>query len=331
MIKVVDYDSITKVPLEWEKIIGDNIYLSIQFLSFMEQIDKCQQHYYMIYNDDKLDTIFMTYKRDNYNLGMFTKINLVQKITMIYVPLSVTRPGIVYGKHFDKALDIIKKIKGPKMIFNIEDLNIKGWAKGLTCPKCIFYNKFSSFEEYLQKLRSNYRHRYKKVFERSKDLKLEYLVDNKDFTEEMYDCYLQVYNKSRVKIEKLDINFFRGSFFKIFVLKKEDEVVGFGQMLENGKELIFEFVGVNYKYNNEYDVYHRILLEIVKYGIENGFETIDFGQTADESKLKLGSKYTELYVYLHHSNPINNFINRKMASFLEYKPIKTEFRIFKEE
>lgn len=74
MIKVVDYDSITKVPLEWDKIIGDNIYLSIGFLSFMEQIDKCQQHYYMIYDDDKLDTIFMTYKRDNYNLGMLKLI-----------------------------------------------------------------------------------------------------------------------------------------------------------------------------------------------------------------------------------------------------------------
>ena len=102
-------------------------------------------------------------------------------------------------------------------------------------------------------------------------------------------------------------------------------------MLPNGKELIFEFVGVDYKYNNQYDTYHRILLEIVKYGIENNFETIDFGQTADESKLKLGSKYTKLYAYLHDSNKLRNFINKKLARFIEYKPITTDYQVFKED
>lgn len=331
MITIKQFDSIKDVPSIWDSVIGDNIYLSIDFLSFMEEVDKCNQKYYMIYEDDTLDTVFMTYVRNKYNLGMFTKIDLVQKMTMIYVPLSVTRPGIAYGKHLQEAMDFIMKMKGPKMLMNIGDYNPKGWAKGITCPKCIFYNRFNTFDEYLNSLRSNYRHRYKKAFEKSKALTIEYLIDNKDFTEEMYDCYLQVYNKSRIKVEKLDINFFRGSFFKIFVLKNEEKVVGFGQMLENQTELIFEFVGVDYKYNNQYDTYHRILLEIVKYGIENKFKTIDFGQTADESKLKLGSKYTELFVYLHHSNKIKNFINQKMAKYLSYKPITTEYKVFKEE
>ena len=46
-------------------------------------------------------------------------------------------------------------------------------------------------------------------------MKLEYLVDNNDFNEEMYQCYLNVYNKSKVKLEKLPIEFFRGKYFKI--------------------------------------------------------------------------------------------------------------------
>ena len=36
------------------------------------------------------------------------------------------------------------------------------------------------------------------------------------FNEEMYECYLQVFEKSEVKIEKHSIDFFRGSCFKIF-------------------------------------------------------------------------------------------------------------------
>ena len=331
MIEIKQFDSITKVPDEWDSIIGDNIYLSKEFLGFMERIDKCKQKYYMIYDDDVLDTIFMTYVRERYNPAMFTKFNLYQRMTMIYVPLSVTRPGIAYNKHLDKAMEFIKTIKGPKMLLNIEDVDPQGFAKGLTCPKCILTNRFDSFDDYMSKLRSNYRYRYTKCFKKSAPLTIEYLENNEDFTEEMYECYLQVYNKSRARVEKLPIEFFRGKYFKIFVLKNEEKVLGFGQMLPNGTELVFEFVGVDYEYNNTYDTYHRILLEIVKYGIENKFETIDFGQTADESKLKLGSKYTMLYAYMHHSNAMLNGIYKKLAKHIEYKPITTDYNVFKED
>ena len=331
MIEVKQFNSITQTPDSWDSLIGDNIYLSKKFLSFMEDVDKCGQRYYMLYEDGVLDAVFMTYVRKKYNLAMFTKFNLYQKMTMVYVPLSVTRPGIAYTKHLDKVMEFLKTIKGPKMILNVEDVDPQGYAKGLTCPKCILTNRFSSFDGYLQSLRSNYRYRYTKCLKKSAPLTLEYLEDNREFTEEMYACYLQVYNKSKIRVEKLPIDFFRGDFFKIFALKWEGKVVGFGQMLENGDELIFEFVGVDYAHNATFDTYHRILLEIVKYGIENGFKTIDFGQTADESKLKLGSKYTMLYAYLHHTNPIVNAVNKKLAKYIEYKPCTIDYNVFKEE
>ena len=48
MIEIKQFDSITKVPDEWDTIIGDNLYLSKDFLAFMEGIDKCDQKYYKI-------------------------------------------------------------------------------------------------------------------------------------------------------------------------------------------------------------------------------------------------------------------------------------------
>ena len=101
----------------------------------------------MLFDDGALDSVFMSYVRKKYNLAMFTKFYLYQKMTMIYVPLSVTRPGIAYGKHLDKVMDYIKTIKGPKMVLNIEDVDPRGYAKGLTCPKCILTNRFSSINK----------------------------------------------------------------------------------------------------------------------------------------------------------------------------------------
>lgn len=331
LIMINKYYSINDVPSTWDDIVGDNIYMKKAFLKFMEEIDQCSQTYYVITKDNKIDTIFMTYTRPSYNLGMFTKHNIVLKMTLIYVPLSVTRPGIIYNECLNEALDVIKKIKGPKMLLNLNDMIIPKFAKGITCPKCILQIKWDSFEGYLNSLRSNYRYRYLKAMKKAKDLSITYLNDNHEFNNEMYECYLEVYNKSRIKVEKLPIAFFKGPFFKIFVLKKDDIILGFGQMLDNYPELIFEFVGINYQYNNLYDTYQRILLEILKYGIDNHYQTIDFGQTADEAKLKLGSKYTMLYAYLHHSNAIINSFNCMMAKQLSYKPNMMKYHIFKEE
>ena len=138
-------------------------------------------------------------------------------------------------------------------------------------------------------------------------------------------------DSSRVRIERLSKAYFQGEIFRLFVAEEQGRPVGFVQLLENGTELIFEFVGLDYQCNARLPVYHRLLLEIVDYGIRGGFCTIDFGQTADDTKLKLGCKYTYLYAALHHSNPLINAVCRKFAPFLEYKPLTTRFRVFKEE
>ena len=330
MTNIIEYKSIHDVPEVWDTLTGDNIYMTRAFLAHMEAGEDCRQRYYMVYADNELDSIFMTYYRRHYNLGMFTKFNLYQNMTFVYVPLSVTRPGIIYGKCLDDILAFVKRMKGPKIFLNLPDLEMPGFAKGLTCPKCILKNRFASFDDYMARLRSSYRRRYTIAFKKSASLRMVYLEDNREFTEEMYDLYLQVYNKSRVKIEKLPISFFRGPFFKNFVLYEGEKPVGFCQMLPNGTELIFEFVGVDYAVNSQYDTYHRMLLEIVRYGIENGFETIDFGQTADESKLKLGSEYIVLYAYLHDSCKLKNAINRKIGKYLSYRFVTTNFDVFKE-
>ena len=330
-MRVDVYNYLNEVPETWDSLIKDNLYLSKDFLSFIEKNDKCKQKYYMVYDEDNnLDTIFMSYVREDFDIATFAKFDMITPTTLIYVPLSVTRPGLMGNKCIDYAFEYIKKIKGPKMVLNLGDYNPKGYAKGMNCSKCIFTNTFNSFDDYMKSLRSNYRRRYKKAFEMSKELTLELLEDNNLFTEEMYDCYLQVVHKSNMVIEVLPIEFFRGKYFKIYVLRNEKKVVGFYQLIENGTELIFEFVGVDYKYNDIYDTYHRMLLEIMKYGINNGFKTIDYGQTADEAKLKLGCKYEMLYAYLHHSNKFINLIYRLLVNIITFKPLEEKFNVFKE-
>ncbi len=319
-----------ELPPEWDALAPENPYLARSFLSFVEGTEKdFHPTYHLFYDGERLDSVFVAFPLKKYNVAMFTKWTFKINVTMIYLPMSVTRGGFHFGKLKKEALAAVRAIKGYKMLLNAEDADAEGFAVGLTCPKCILTLRWDSFDAYLGALRSDYRNRAKKVFKRSSPLTMRF-IRPEEFTDELYQTYLNVLHKSKMRLETLSKEYFQGPQFKLFVMEKEGKPVGFIQLLPNGDELVFEFVGIDYEYNQEYAVYHRMLFEIIRYGIEKGYKTIDFGQTADDVKRKLGSEYVYLYAYFHHSNPVVNFFCKKLGPFLEYKPLATRFNCFKE-
>lgn len=329
MIK--QFSSVRDIPVEWDAIAEGNIYLKVNFLSFLERVSSYPMEFYGIYVDGLLDSIFVTFYKKKHNIGMFSKKDFYLATTLFYIPLSITQPGFVINKGKEEFDDFYKKTKGCKLLLNSDkNFFIDGFGHGYTCPQCILELRWKSFDDYLASMRSNYRYRYKKALQRSEGLSFEYLSNNSMFDDSMYQLYLEVYEASRFKIEKLEKEFFQGSMFQILVLKLKGETVGFVQLLHDGEQLIFEFVGFNHELNEEYDIYMRLLLEIVRYGIEKDFKTIDFGQTADDAKLKLGCYYKYLYAVIGHSNFIMNGIIKFQVKRLEYNFIKQKFNIFKE-
>ena len=321
------------IPAEWDGLSINNPYMRREFLSFLETEIPCEQKYYIFYGSTGFpDTVFVTYHDKTFDLGMLTAKRRIVDMTMVYMPVWVKRPGIIFGRErFDDALKYIKKIKGYKFI-NCIPAHIKiksGYTKAAAAPACTLEIKWKTFEQYMSALRSNYRYRYNKALKKSDGLKMAPLADNAEFSEELYSLYEQVENNAKIKIDKLPISFFKSNLFKILVFYKDNAPAGFIQLLENGDELIFEFVGFDYKINAECHIYHRMLLEIIRYGIERGFKYIDFGQTADDTKLKLGCHYEYLKVYLHHSNPFINLAYRVIAPFIDYRPLKPDFNVFK--
>ncbi len=320
-----------ELPDEFDKLDMQNPYLNKKFLSFVERTEAdFKPTYYLFFDENRLDSAFIAFKRKNYNVAMFTPFTFKINVTLIYLPMCVTRGGFAFGKLRNEALNAIRAIKGYKMLLNEERSDADGFAVGLTCPKCILTLRWDSFDAYLNALRSDYRNRAKKVLKKSSVLDIRPISAN-EFNREMYKGYLNVLGKSKIRIETLSKEYFEGEFFTLLAAFLRDKPVGFIQLMPNGDELIFEFVGVDYEYNHDYAVYHRMLLEIIRYGIEHGYKTIDFGQTADDIKLKLGSKYTYLYAYFHHSNKLINAVCKKLGKTLEYKPLTTKFRTFKEE
>lgn len=321
------------LPKEWDKLCKNNIYMSKKFMMFMEKVNYCNQSYHLFYKNNKLYTGFMMFER-RFNLFIFTnkyKINLPMKF--IYLPLSVSHPSIVWNEDKTELTKVLNSMKGIKIIINVDTEELDNFSKGHYLPICTLENKWNTFDEYLNSMRASYRRRINQALKKGEAITYELLPDNKDFTLEMYNLYEQVFNHSEYSLEKLTVDFFRNDIAKTILLKINNKIEAFIQLIEdrNNDMLIFEFCGYNYEIAHDYDIYYNMLSEITKYAIDNKFKYVQFGQTAYDAKLKFGAKMYYNYYLLSHSNKFINALIRKYNDKLQYKVVDYDFNVFKEE
>ena len=321
------------LPKEWDKLCKNNIYISKKFMMFMEKVNYCNQSYHLFYKNNKLYTGFMMFER-RFNLFIFTnkyKINLPMKF--IYLPLSFSHPSIVWNEDKSELTKVLTSMKGIKIIINVDTEELDNFSKGHYLPICILENKWNTFDEYLNSMRASYRRRINQALKKGESITYELLSDNKDFTLEMYNLYEQVFDHSEYSLEKLTADFFRNDIAKTILLKINNKIEAFIQLIEdrNNDMLIFEFCGYNYEIAHDYDIYYNMLSEITKYAIDNKFKYVQFGQTAYDAKLKFGAKMYYNYYLLSHSNKFINTLIRKYNDKLQYKVIDYDFNVFKED
>lgn len=330
MYKRIDHAS--DLPKEWDVLCKNNIYMSKKFLTFMEKVNYCNQSYHLFYKKNKLYTGFMMFER-RFNLFIFTnKYHINVPMKFIYLPLSVSHPSIVWNKDKSEVNKVLNSMKGIKILINIGEEELDGFSKGHYLPICILENKWNTFEEYLDSMRAGYRRRINQALKKGENIKYELLNDNKDFTDEMYELYEQVFNHSEYSLEKLTADFFRNDIAKTVLLKINNKTEAFIQLIEDRKNdmLIFEFCGYNYEIAHDYDIYYNMLAEITRYAIENKFKYVQFGQTAYDAKLKFGAHMYYNYYLLSHSNKFINKLIQKYNHKLQYKVVDYDFNVFKD-
>ena len=319
------------LPMEWDELCAKNIYMSREFMDFMERVNPCNQSYHLFYKDGRLYSCFMAFER-RFNLFIFTKYKVNVPMKFVYLPLSVSHPSIIWNEDKTEVAKVLHKMKGIKIIINVDKEELEGFSKGHYLPICVLENRWSTWDEYIGSMRANYRRRIAKALEKGKAIRFELLENNQDFTDEDYQLYEQVFDHSEYSLEKLTADFFRNTIAKTVLLKIDGKTEAFLQLIEDRKNdmLIFEFCGYNYEIAHQYDIYYNMLAEIVRYAIENGFRYVQFGQTAYDAKLKFGAKMFYNYYLLSHSNKLINWLIRRHNGFLQYKVTDYHFNVFKD-
>jgi hypothetical protein len=327
------FERAADLPLCWDNRAGDHYALKRSFLEVLERDNDLGQRYYLFRGrDGHVDSIMMTYQHPSFDLFMFTPWAMRVPATMVYCPLSISRPGLLMGEETrGEVEETLFGIKGYRVLLNIDDgIFFRNVARNCTCPRVVIDLGWRDFAHYLGSMRSSYRRRCNMALRHMNGLAVEVLEDSRDFDMQLYSFYEQNYNLSRTKIEKLRPAYFQHAPGKILVLRHGMQPLGFIQMIPNGDELVFGFVGYDHPLNHRFDSYMNLLLAMIRYAIENGYRRLDMGQTADDTKLKLGGRYEMLFAHVAHSNPVMNIFVKMSCPFLGYPYIKKPFRVFRE-
>jgi hypothetical protein len=331
-MRIIVKDTAADIPDEWDLIANDNMFLLKSSLLVIEKSNPCSQRYYLFYSHcDELDSIMVTY-RLRINIFTYGVLDLKIPVTIVGIPASVSSQGIVIGKNTDKLVqNHIESIKGGKLILNVnEGYRFGGFAVGRTLPSHLLEVRWKSYDEYLDSLRSHYRYRFKKAMAKRSMLFISQLESSSQFDESLYQLYLNVYNRSQYKLEKLGIEFFKSFQSIIIKFEAEGKAIGFVQLAKHDKNLIFLFGGMDYDKIIKYDLYYNMLLKIIEIGINEGCSSIELGQTAEDTKQKLGGNKVPKNMFVSHSNGPIKWILSKSIGLLSYKSKDIDLNVFKD-
>lgn len=183
---------------------------------------------------------------------------------------------------------------------------------------------WNKFDDYLDAFSSKYRVRAKKVLSNSasiiqQEISFEQYPKYKNDIEQLFK---NVIENAHFSMTEMDCNFFENNLkelpqlFHLYGYFIDDKLVAFSTLYLCNKIIHAHYIGIDYNFNTNYKLYNRMLLDIVKFGINNKVERIHFGRTATEIKTTIGAKPHILNGYLKINQKFYNtiapyFIQRK--------------------
>ena len=168
--------------------------------------------------------------------------------------------------------------------------------------------EWNSFDDYLNVLSRKYRQRAVKIQKSMqtlaiKDLGVEELVEEKGRITELYQNIVQ---KQSIALGILNAEYFvemkknLGENFRVYAYYLGETMIAFSSNIyyPNKAKMEIHYIGLDYHYNNQYNLYFNLLFDGIKCAIVNRFKTIEMGRTAREAKANAGAHAVENFNYI---------------------------------
>ncbi len=195
-------------------------------------------------------------------------------------------------------------------------------------PNMILKLRWADFDEYVAAMDKKYRTRTRRAFKKKESLGLVEFSASDVFERraEFYGLYREIAKNAGFNMVDLNPDYLpalkaeigdRCRFFGYFL---DEKLVAFYSVIENHTELEAHFLGYDQLLNHDFQIYLNILYDIVRLGIDGGFEKIIFARTALEIKSSIGAEPNPMFCYLRLKNSFANKFAGRALDFL--KPVE---------
>jgi predicted N-acyltransferase len=192
-------------------------------------------------------------------------------------------------------------------------------------------------DDYLGSMKTKFRTRAKRVFKQSAEITIKTLteadiLENRSRISELFGNVIKKSDFSAGRLKTDVFELFKRNLKEKFSLRAfylDDEMVGFSTSFLNGDILEANYVGLDYKYNNEKSVYQRILYDYVEQSLKYKLKELHLGRTAELIKSSIGAIPKNMTLYAKHRNSIHNMLLKPIiesispSEFELRKPFKT--------
>ncbi len=196
---------------------------------------------------------------------------------------------------------------------------------------------WDTFEDYLASMRTKFRTRAKKVFQKSEKIIVQDFTpeDIKTYQEEINKLYLSVIEKADFKIGKLNASTFRHlkqKLGELFIFKGyfiDKKLVGFTSSFMLSDAVEANHIGIDYSFNKKHAIYQKMLYDYVDLAITKKVKALRLGRTAEIIKSSVGAKPVEMKLYVRHGNSISNTLLKPLVELIspsEYE-VRNPFKL----
>jgi hypothetical protein len=190
--------------------------------------------------------------------------------------------------------------------------------------------EWSDFQMYLDALSSKYRVRYRRAEKKLEGI----LIVQMDLEliemlkEELYKLYLQIAVNAGFNMVNLHSDYLSevkrslGDHFRIYGFFNDQKLCGFFSFFDCENSLDVHYIGLDKELNLQHQLYLNMLFFIIKFGIQESKDQINFGRTAPEIKSSVGAETVDMDCFIRHQSPL---VHKTIPLLIQYLQPKEDW------
>lgn len=201
----------------------------------------------------------------------------------------------------------------------------RGFGRAPSMPMTKLNIEYENFDRFIEKaLSGKARKNVRRNLQASagEDIRMTVTDDTANLVDEIYPLYLQVYERSKFRFEKLTKDYFRevGTQMKdkvrVFTWHRGNTLVAFNICMVQGDQFFSEYVGFDYSVALNLHLYFCVVRDTINWAIAGGYKWFRSSGLNYDPKLHLRHQLDPVDLYVRHVSPVANMVLKRVLPWL---------------